>query len=126
MRSPPMRGRSLLVDRPADGVVRLRLDRPERRNALDGELVEALLDAVGSLDAPAVVLGSSSPGIFCAGADLALADAARAAISDRLYELCARMGQAPVPFVAALGGPAVGGGAQLALACDLRVAGPQA
>jgi enoyl-CoA hydratase len=117
----------LLVDRPADGVLRLRLHRPERRNALDGELVEALIEGVGQLgDARAVVLGSSTPGTFCAGADLAMEDRARAAMSDRLYELYGRMAAVPVPLVAAVDGAAVGGGAQLAVACDLRVLGRSA
>ena len=107
--------------------MRLRLNRPRRLNALDPALVEALLDALGSArDARALVLASAEPGMFCAGADLDLADSARAGMSERLYELYARMAGLPVPLVAAVGGAAVGGGAQLAVACDLRVAGPAA
>jgi enoyl-CoA hydratase len=117
----------LVVERRDDGVVHLRLDRPERRNALDGAVVEALAAAVDDLgDARAVVLGSSTRGVFSAGADLAMADADRAAMSEALYELYAKMTGAPVPFVAAVDGAAVGGGAQLAVACDVRVAGPSA
>jgi len=113
----------LLADRPAAGVLRLRLHRPARRNALDGALVEALDGALRRVKARAVVIGSSTPGTFCAGADLGLPDAERALVSDRLYALYARMTELAVPLVAAVDGAAVGGGAQLAVACDLRVAG---
>ena len=116
----------LLVDRPLDGVVRLRLHCPERANALDAALVETLHDAFSGLDARVVVLASSAPRMFCAGADLGLADEERMRVSDRLYALYERMLTAPMPLVAAVDGPAVGGGAQLAVACDLRVAGPEA
>jgi enoyl-CoA hydratase len=113
---------SLRRDRPAPGVLRLRLDRPERRNALDRPLLEALLDAFGAPDEPVVVLGSTTPEAFCAGADLRLADAERAAVSDLLYELYGRMTASDAIVIAALDGPAVGGGAQLAIAADLRIA----
>jgi len=117
---------SLRRDRPAPGVLRLRLDRPERRNALDRPLAEALLDAFAAPEEPVVVLGSTAPEAFCAGADLRLEDAERAALSDLLYELYGRMTSSPAIVVAALDGPAVGGGAQLAIAADLRVASPTA
>lgn len=111
----------LVVER-RDGVLLLLLDRPERRNAIDRALVEALVAALEE-PASAVVLGSTDPRWFCAGADLLIADAERAGVSDRLYELYERMLTLPAPIVAAVGGPAVGGGAQLAAAADLRVAG---
>jgi enoyl-CoA hydratase/carnithine racemase len=116
----------LRADDPQPGVVRLRLDRPACRNALDRPLVEALLDAFAAPEEPVVVLGSSSPGAFCAGADLRLADDERADVSDLLYELYARMTGCEAIVIAALGGPAIGGGAQLAIAADLRVAAPAA
>jgi enoyl-CoA hydratase/carnithine racemase len=114
------------VERREDGVVGLWLDRPEKRNALDRGLVTALTAAVGDPDARVFVLGSAEPGAFSAGADLDLADDERAQVSDLLYRLYARMLHSPAPIVAAVGGAAVGGGAQLALACDLRVGGPEA
>ena len=108
------------------GVLRLRLDRPQRRNALDAPLVEALHEAFEQVAQPVVVLGSTSRAAFCAGADLDLEDAERAAVSDRLYALYELMAACPAIIVAALPGPAVGGGAQLAIAADLRVASPHA
>lgn len=116
----------LIVDRPHEHVLALWLDRYERRNALDGPLVASLLAALGDETPRAVVLGSARPRCFCAGADLDLDDGERARVSDSLYELYARMLAFPAPIVAAVDGPAVGGGAQLAIAADLRVAGPGA
>ena len=113
-------------DRPAAGVLRLRFDRPERRNALDRSMVQALLDAFAEPGEPVVLLGSTTRDAFCAGADLRLADDERAAVSDLLYELYGRMTACDAIVVAALDGPAVGGGAQLAIAADLRVASPGA
>jgi enoyl-CoA hydratase/carnithine racemase len=113
-------------DRPAAGVLRLRFDRPERRNALDRSMAQALLDAFAEPEEPVVLLGSTTRDAFCAGADLRLADDERAAVSDLLYELYGRMTACDAIVVAALDGPAVGGGAQLAIAADLRVASPGA
>jgi enoyl-CoA hydratase/carnithine racemase len=73
-----------------------------------------------------VLIGSTDPRIFCAGADLTIPDAERAAISDMIYDCCQAMITRPGPVIAVLTGPAVGGGAQLAAASDLRIAGPGA
>ena len=116
----------LLTDRPAKDVLRLRLNRPDRRNAVNMPLVRALNAALDRLDARAVILGSSSPQAFCSGADLDLEDAERAEVSDLLYELYEKMVRLPVPVVVAIDGHAVGAGIQLAVAGDLRVAGPRA
>src|SRR3712207_3882095 len=113
----------LLTDRPAKDVLRLRLNRPDRRNAVNMPLVRALNAALDRLDARAVILGSSSPQAFCSGADLDLEDAERAEVSDLLYELYEKMVRLPIPIVAAVDGHAVGAGVQLAVAADLRVAG---
>ena len=116
----------LCCDRPVRGVLRVRLNRPERRNALDRPTLGALLEVFAAPDEPVVVLGSTSRAAFCAGADLGLEDGERAAVSDLLYELYERMTSAGAIVVAALDGPAVGGGAQIAIAADLRVASPGA
>ena len=77
-------------------------------------------------DARVLVLGSASPAMFCSGADLAIDSEERALVSRELYSLYEAMIGATIPIIAALDGPAVGGGAQLALAADLRIASPQA
>ncbi len=115
----------LLIDRPAGDVLRLQLNRPDRLNAIDMPLVSALIASFDDVEARAVVLGSSTPKAFCSGADLDLEDEERARVSDLLYELYEKMVGLPVPIVVALDGHAVGGGAQLAVAGDLRVAGPE-
>jgi enoyl-CoA hydratase len=121
----------------AERVATLTLARPPV-NALSSAMYRALLaaleDLAGRQEVLVVVLASSSPKAFCAGADVtelaALtgeaareADAARQqlarAVFDHLLDL-------PQPTIAALAGPAIGAGAVIASCCDLRVAGPGA
>jgi enoyl-CoA hydratase len=114
--APPLR-----TERLGEGVGAFWLDRPQKRNALDRALVEALIDAFSTDRWRAVVLGTSDPRGFCGGADLSLADDERARVSLRLYDLYRLMTSLPAPIVVAVEGPAVGGGAQLAIAGDLRI-----
>lgn len=115
-----------MVERLGDGVVGLWLDRPEKRNALNRPLVTALAEGCADPDVRIFVLGSSAPGMFSGGADLTLDDAERAEVSDLLYRLYRTMLECPAPILAAIDGPAVGGGAQLALASDVRIGGGSA
>jgi enoyl-CoA hydratase/carnithine racemase len=116
----------VLTDRPGEGILRLRLDRPATRNAIDTPMVDALLDAVSDPGGSVVLLGSAHAGMFCSGADRDMGDAERATLSDRLYELYGRMLASPAVVLCAIDGAAVGGGAQLAVAADLRLASRQA
>ena len=116
----------LTVETSPAGYRWLRLSRPERRNALDVSLMRAVTDSLALEPDVPVVLGSADPRVFCAGADLTISDAERAAVSDLIYDCCEIIVTRPGPVIAVLTGPAVGGGAQLAAASDLRIAGPAA
>ncbi|TMM01403.1 MAG: enoyl-CoA hydratase/isomerase family protein [Actinobacteria bacterium] len=118
----------LRVDRPADGVAVLTLDRPEKRNALSLDLRVELAEALDALAADedvrcVVVTGAGTA--FCAGMDVTQFGGDRAhkerivQTSTRLFD---RLARAPLPIVAAVNGPALAGGFALALLCDVRVA----
>jgi enoyl-CoA hydratase/carnithine racemase len=110
------------------GITVILLDRPRKAHAYDQELLHqldaALLDVTTSL----VVLGSTGNGAFCGGADLEEMKGATAgdALEMESQALFERLATAPYVSIAAVQGAAAGGGFELALACDLRVAGPNA
>jgi enoyl-CoA hydratase len=120
-----------------DRVAVLTLSAPERRNALTVELIADLLssldDVEGRDDVGALVV-TGAPPAFCAGAalgDLGSMDrrGGTEGPGDRLmgvYEAFLRVARSPLPTVAAVNGPAVGAGMNLALACDVRIAGHSA
>jgi enoyl-CoA hydratase len=111
----------------AEAVMTIELQRPERRNALNSELVEELREAIQKAtaeDVRAVVLTGQGT-VFCAGADLS-GDAFAADYPDRLIELHRVMDQALIPVIGFINGPAIGAGLQLAMQCDLRVVAPDA
>jgi enoyl-CoA hydratase len=116
----------LQVEHHPVGCLWLRLARPERRNALDPGLLAAVRDALAAEPKPPVLLGSADPAVFCAGADLSISDSERAVVSDLVYETCETIVTRPGPVIAVVTGAAVGGGAQLAAAADIRIAGPGA
>jgi enoyl-CoA hydratase len=116
----------LLVEHHPAGYRWLRLARPERRNALDPGLMAEVRDALTAEPGATVVLGSTDPRVFCAGADLTISDAERSVVSDLVYDCCQAIVTRPGPVIAVITGAAVGGGAQLAAASDFRIAGPGA
>jgi enoyl-CoA hydratase len=107
-------------------VTLLRIDRHEARNALNPEHVNGLRDGLAQAVADgqrcAVITGEGSS--FCAGADLDVVG--DPAFREVLAGFVQGIAELPVPVIAAVNGPAIGLGAQLALACDLRVAAPRA
>jgi 2-(1,2-epoxy-1,2-dihydrophenyl)acetyl-CoA isomerase len=119
----------LLVEREGP-VATLIMNRPQTKNALDPELLEALaagLNEVAADESVRAVVLTGAGDAFCSGADLkgALGDLeAGADLGPRIakfHALIRAIVEAPKPFIAAVRGPAVGFGADLALACDLRV-----
>jgi enoyl-CoA hydratase len=116
----------LTVEISPAGYRRLRLSRPERRNALDVSLLRAVTEALAVDPGVPVLLASADPRVFCAGADLTISAAERAVVSDLVYDCCETIVTRPGPVIAVLTGPAVGGGVQLAAASDLRIASPAA
>lgn len=104
----------------------LELQRDGRRNALDLALCRAITDAAAAeVDAGARVLVVTGEGTsFCAGADLDGVYGGE--FLEALYAMLHGLTRLPVPVVAAVNGPAIGAGTQLALACDLRVVAPTA
>jgi len=106
-----------------DGAVAtLELQRDARRNALNLELCQAIHSAVDEVvigGARAIVITGKGTA-FCAGADLGGVYGPE--FLEALYGMLARLTKVPVPLIAAVNGPAIGAGTQLAMACDLRVA----
>jgi enoyl-CoA hydratase len=111
----------------AEAVMTIELQRPERRNALNSQLVEELREAVekASDGSVRVIVLTGQGTAFCAGADLS-GDAFAADYPDRLIELHKALDAAPIPVIGAINGPAIGAGLQLAMQCDLRVVAPDA
>ncbi|GLH73924.1 enoyl-CoA hydratase [Geothrix limicola] len=116
------------------GIALLGLDRPEAKNALGRRLMEEFRRALAELRSDSavrvVVLHSRVPGVFCAGADLkeraAMSPAETTAFVHGLRSAFTEVEDLPMPVIAVLEGAAFGGGLELALAADLRVAGAEA
>ncbi|MGI8335544.1 enoyl-CoA hydratase-related protein [Actinomadura scrupuli] len=109
------------------GVARLRLADPRHRNALSKRLSDDLADAVDRAlagGARAIVL-TAEPPVFCAGGSLDGLLDRRVPLAE-MYAGMTRLAEAPVPTIAAVGGPAIGAGVNLPLACDIVIAGTSA
>jgi enoyl-CoA hydratase/carnithine racemase len=118
----------LLIDEPADGVLRLTISNPARRNALDHPILDAIAEMVSGASDAACLLLTGADGMFSSGYDLGdIPDDVFAAEAERLVAhpftaALAALDDCDVPTVAALPGHTIGGGLELALACDLRIA----
>ncbi|KWU41475.1 ClpP/crotonase [Rhodotorula sp. JG-1b] len=114
-----------------EGLTYLELNRPQAKNALSVELVDRMRQLVEDVRfdgwTRTLILHSTAPGSFCAGADLkerkGMQPLEVARFLYNLRRLLSEIESLPLPTIAAVDGPALGGGLELALACDLRVAG---
>src|SRR5438132_666909 len=109
----------------ADRVAVVTLDDPDRRNALNLDMVEdveRIFDAIESDPDVGAVVVTGAPPAFCAGADLSHLGGSQRDGLLRIYEGFLRVGRSPLPTIAAVNGAAVGAGMNLALVCDLRLA----
>lgn len=118
----------------AAAVVIITLDRPERANAINREMLDALrrqvADAMGDAEVRALIITGAGERAFSAGADIGQFVGLAPRDADELMaygqEVFAQIEDCPKPVIAAINGYALGGGLELALACDFRVAGRSA
>ena len=124
------------LDSEDDGLRVLTLDNPDKRNVINDEMRADLLDAANAVrqDRAATALVVAGAGTaFCGGADLPaiFGDSSRSVATLRddlheVYESFLVLKSLSIPTIAAVQGPAVGAGLNLAMACDIRIAGPDA
>ncbi|MEE9275210.1 MAG: enoyl-CoA hydratase-related protein [bacterium] len=112
------------------GVATLTLNRPEMKNPVDEEIMRGLSGHIdrlaGEADLRAVILTGAGGEAFCAGGDLKWLQSFDTgekgeAMSRRMQDILSRLSRLPVPVIAVLNGYALGGGTEIALACDMRV-----
>jgi enoyl-CoA hydratase/carnithine racemase len=120
-------GGKLLLDHPADEVARLTIANPAKRNALDHPILDALAQAARELDARCLLI-TGAHGMFSAGYDIGgmseetFAEEAERLVAHPFADAIEALDSYPYPVVAALPGHAIGGGLEVALSADLRVA----
>jgi enoyl-CoA hydratase/carnithine racemase len=117
----------LLTDTPAEGVLRLTISNPDKRNALDHAILDGIATAVRAADARCIVL-TGEHGMFSSGYDIGdipedvFAEQAEKLVAHPFTNAIDALDGTDLPTIAALPGHTIGGGLELALACDLRIA----
>ena len=117
----------LQLDQPADGVARLTIANPERRGALDHEILDALAGHARALDARCLVIRGSGD-VFSAGYDIGnlseqeFEESAEKLVAHPFHDALEALEAYRYPVIAEINGHAIGGGLELALTCDIRIA----
>lgn len=121
----------LIYDEPAEHVVRLRIANPDKRGALDQEILDAMARTVPQLDARCLIL-TGTGNVFSAGYDISnlpddrFAEEAEKLVAHPFTEAITAISEFPFPTIGALNGHTIGGGLELALSCDIRICAEQA
>lgn len=116
----------LIYDEPAERVARLRIVNPEKRGALDQEILDAIADAASEIDASCLII-TGTGSMFSAGYDIGglpddrFAEEAEKLVAHPFTEAIEAVTAFPFPTIGALNGHTIGGGLELALSCDIRI-----
>jgi enoyl-CoA hydratase/carnithine racemase len=118
----------VLIDEPCEGVVRIKISNPDKRGALDHEILDAITEVVQGQDSRCLVVTGDGP-VFSAGYDIgnftdesAFSEAAEKLVAHPFTDAIEALAAYRYPVIAALNGHAIGGGLELAVTCDIRVA----
>ena len=127
MSSTELASGKLLLDQPAHLVLRIRISNPDKRGALDHEILDTLRDTVSGAGARCIVITGDGP-VFSAGYDIgnfseeSFAEAAEKLVAHPFTDAIDAIEAYPYPVIAAINGHAIGGGLELAVTCDMRIA----
>ena len=118
----------LILDEPSDNVLRIRIANPDKRGALDHEILDTLAETLWTAESRCVVITGDGP-VFSAGYDIgnfddeqAFSEAAERLVAHPFTDAIRAIEYYRYPVIAAINGHAIGGGLEIAISCDIRVA----